>query len=97
MELALMTRETFEPLQGETFAIRFGSDGGSVQGELIEVKGRGQGLKREAFSLLFKLPAETRWPQGLMEISHEALSLTAIFLVPVGPGEGGALYEAVFT
>ncbi|MEL6177960.1 MAG: hypothetical protein AAFS10_03360 [Myxococcota bacterium] len=91
-----LTRETFEPLVGTIFEVGAANDT-VVAVSLIEVKPLGQGLERESFSLLFRFPAQINWPQGIRSMRHPDLDTIEMFLVPVGPGKTGVLYEAVFT
>jgi len=50
-----------------------------------------------AFSLLFVAPAGRVLPQAIYPLTHPALGTMEIFLVPVGPLQGGNGYHAVFT
>jgi len=52
--------------------------------------------RRQAFSLLFRAPETTSIPQRTFALRHASMGTLDIFLVPIGPGKGGALYEAVF-
>ena len=51
---------------------------------------------REPFSLLFRGAGDLDLPQGLYKVAHDDLEAGEIFLVPLGPGQEGMLYEAVF-
>lgn len=101
-----LTCATFTPLVGESFTAT--RDGVSVALELIEanvtqlkpIDGRSRGkagfVRRDPFALLFRGPAAPPLQQGLHHFAHPALGELQIFVVPVGPGESGLLYEAVF-
>jgi hypothetical protein len=50
------------------------------------------------FSLLFLASGGEFVPQGTFSVRHEELGELAIFLVPLGPQDGGGMvYEAVFS
>ncbi len=50
-----------------------------------------------AFSLLFVAPKGTPLPQAIYPVTHPALGMMEIFLVPIGPFSGGSGYQAIFT
>ncbi|HEY1011859.1 MAG TPA: hypothetical protein VGE07_04085 [Herpetosiphonaceae bacterium] len=52
---------------------------------------------RRGFSLLFLAPGPGHLEQRIYSLDHDSLGRLALFLVPVGPGQGGMLYEAIFT
>ncbi|MBR1143451.1 DUF6916 family protein [Bradyrhizobium sp. AUGA SZCCT0431] len=54
------------------------------------------GREGAAFSLLFAAPAGTSLPQGIYPVTHPALGVMEIFLVPIGPLQGGSGYQAIF-
>jgi hypothetical protein len=37
------------------------------------------------------------WPQRIYRVEHEALDPLDLFLVPIGPRDGGMQYQAIFT
>jgi uncharacterized protein DUF6916 len=51
----------------------------------------------EQFSLIFTGPVSPCLPQRLYELFHPGMGNVELFLVPVGPGETGMLYEAAFS
>ncbi len=60
----------------------------------------GTGLTRQAFSLVWRGPAQPILPQAIYQLRHPALSAPLdVFLVPLGPDNSaqGIRYEAVFT
>ena len=99
-ELDDLTCERFAGCLSQSFSLeRPGAD--PLRLELIQVDPRGQldpeRDKRQAFSLLFRGPAEPLLPQAVYPLENTALGRLEIFLVPLGPdGEGGARYEAIF-
>jgi hypothetical protein len=86
------------------FRILLGS-GEAIDLELIEARtigeGRGPdlpGIKRQAFSLIFRGPTDRLLSQRIYPIEHPTLGTLEIFLVPLGP-EGdskGLHYQALF-
>jgi len=93
-----LTRESFEPRQGETFLIRFTD--GVVELRLDEVQGsseRTARVGREPFSLLFHGPLRPILPQRTYTLENEAMGSLDIFLVPLGPERGEMQYQAVFS
>lgn len=69
--------------------------------ELIEVSQMGSRPEgeewRQAFSVVFRGPAEPILPQRIYRVEHEELGSLDLFLVPLGPDKVGVRYEAVFT
>ena len=74
---------------------------GPVEAELVEVNELGsrqkKGVKRDPFSVIFRCPDDTKMPQQIYLVEHDELGLLTLFLVPVGPGKTGYLYEAIFS
>jgi hypothetical protein len=93
-----LTKETFAPLQGETFSLA--RDGGTTL-SLALVAVLGNGLRgdasREQFSLHFLGPAMPTLPQRIYQLQHQQLGTLDIFLVPIKRDASGTTYEAVFT
>jgi hypothetical protein len=94
--LAALTYEDFEPRLSDAFALRQGA--GELTLTLAEVRRLGQAKRTGgAFSLLFIAPAGPFLPQAIYPLTHAALGTIELFLVPLGPVQGGNGYEAVFT
>lgn len=100
-----MKREDFAARLGDHFVLEREApveSPGEVELALVEVTalawpGRPPARGRsEPFSCLFRGPAESRLGQGTHVLAHPALGRLALFLVPVGPAEGGLGYEAIF-
>ena len=75
-------------------------DGGALELTLVEASlhphlphspGR-----RRGFSLVFRSPSPVHLPQGVYGLDHDVMGSLELFLVPIGPREGGMCYEAVF-
>ena len=99
-----LTHESFEPLIGQTFKLTAKEqeyDFRLVDVEQLPVSGRKRrderAPKRRPFSIFFI--GAPLLPQAIYSMKHEAFGDTVlpIFIVPIGPAEGGYQYEAVFT
>lgn len=100
------THATFAPHVGDRFVTT--GDGAPLALELVEARrialkpmdgralGRSGFVRRDPFALLFRGPHERPLPQGLRPFTHPALGTFELHIVPVGPGETGLLYEAIF-
>ncbi|QUH30320.1 DUF6916 family protein [Vallitalea guaymasensis] len=64
--------------------------------ELIETRDCSTS-KIESFSLLFKGPVDTLYPQDTYSLDHEKMGELNILIVPVDKNEKGIYYEAIFT
>jgi hypothetical protein len=72
--------------------------GGVVPLKLAKVDPAGDsGRAGGAFSLIFVTPKGPCLPQAIYPVTHPALGVMEIFLVPVGPMQGGNAYQAIFT
>jgi len=77
--------------------------GHPLEVELIEVTPLGSHCdvssavaQRDAFSIVFRGPAEPVLPQQIYALEHAKLGRFELFLVPLGPDSRGMRYEAVF-
>lgn len=52
--------------------------------------------RRRGFSIVFRVAEPGHRPQGIYRVEHPALGALQVFLVPIGPRDGGMGYEAVF-
>ena len=91
-----LTHEQFAECLNDTFTITH--EGTDHEVQLIEAKKLGPGAAggRAPFSLCFRGPEGMDLPQGVYKVAHDDLEAGEIFLVPLGPGKEGMLYEAVF-
>ena len=72
--------------------------GGVVPLKLVKADAAGaSGREGGAFSLLFASPAGMSLPQAIYPVTHPALGVLEIFLVPIGPVSGGNGYQAIFS
>ena len=63
---------------------------------LAELNAQTRTPKQETFSLLFLGPLDVFLGQGTRRVRHNALGEFEIFLVPIGKGNAGFQFEAVF-
>jgi hypothetical protein len=71
--------------------------GGGLPLKLVKADPAGaSGREGGAFSLLFTAPAGTSLPQAIYPVTHPVLGVMEIFLVPIGPLQGGSGYQAIF-
>jgi hypothetical protein len=52
--------------------------------------------RRRSFSLVFRSAVPGHLPQAIYRLEHEPLGTMDVFLVPIGPRDGGMCYEAIF-
>jgi hypothetical protein len=94
--LADLSASDFEQRNGEVF--RLLANGQELELRLAEVTRLGGGRREGgAFSLLFMSPPGPLLPQAIYPIAHPAMGTLDLFIVPLGPKDGGNSYEAVFT
>jgi hypothetical protein len=95
-EIAQLTAADFEPRIKDNFCIP--TPVGEVELKLVAVRQLGKAIRQGgAFSLTFLSPPGPFLPQATYALQHAALGAIELFLVPLGPGDGGNTYEAVFT
>jgi hypothetical protein len=96
MTLATLTAADFAPRKGEAFTLS--GPAGAMEITLTNVHELGASLReRKAFSVHFLGPAQPIMPQSIYRLENPAMGPLDIFLVPLGPRDGGMRYEAVFT
>jgi hypothetical protein len=95
-DLATLRIEDFAPHCDGVFEMQ--TAGGVMSLKLVKVAPAGDsGREGGAFSLLFVAVAGTSLPQAIYPVTHPVLGLMEIFLVPIGPLQGGSGYQAIFT
>jgi hypothetical protein len=92
--------DDFRACLRQEFRMRLGPDD-VLALELLEVEDTGgrQGPAGfvSSFSLIFRSPGEARHaPQSTYRLENAKLGALDVFLVPIGPREGGMCYQAVF-
>jgi hypothetical protein len=94
-DLAALKLGDFSPHLESVFDMQ--AAGSTIPLKLAKADPAGQsGRAGGAFSLLFVAPAGPWQPQAIYLIQHPAFGTMEIFLVPVGPLQGGNGYQAVF-
>jgi len=88
----------FEPLLDSDFVLHLDSEH-TVNAKLIEVTPLPPATTREdlpirkdPFSLVFKVVADVEFDQGTYRLEHESNGIMEMFFVPIGFGE----YESIF-
>lgn len=101
--LSTWTLEKFKPHLGDTFTVS-PSPGESFALVLKEAEHlkmaevpREKDPPRKPFALHFEGPLSPILPQRTYSFAHPAFGDFAIFIVPIGPRDGGMIYEAIFT
>ncbi|MDT8439549.1 MAG: hypothetical protein RQ729_11135 [Wenzhouxiangellaceae bacterium] len=89
--------ETFQALTGRPVTLR--ASGKRCSGALASVTllTRHAGHGRQPFSLLIVTDSLDALPQQIFSVEFEGREPVEIFLVPIGPRDGGMGYEAVFS
>jgi hypothetical protein len=86
----------FEPHVGRAFAIE--ANGQRLDLKLAEVEHLGAAHREGgAFSLTFLSAPGPFLPQGIYPMQHPALGTLELFIVPLGPKDGGNSYQVIFT
>jgi hypothetical protein len=97
--LDTLTLDAFSPFVGETFQVHVQPEQ-TVALELIEARALAEHHNsprpRQPFVLTFKGPPQFMLPQRIYRVEHQAVGSHEIFVVPLGPGQGGMLYEVIF-
>jgi hypothetical protein len=52
--------------------------------------------RRAGFSIVLRSEVSGHLPQAIYRVEHPQMGFMDLFLVPVGPRDGGMCYEAVF-
>jgi hypothetical protein len=95
-DLSALTPEDFEPHSGDDFEII--GPKGTLPLKLLEVRRLGTAHRDGgAFSLTFQSAPGPHLPQAIYPVAHPMLGTLEIFIVPLGPKNGGNQYEVIFT
>ena len=96
-----LTYEQFRDLVGDRFGVTVGDH--TLELELAEAVESAEpggpgpdGQDRRQFSLVFRGPARSAFPQGTYRLGHTDLGELDLFLVPLGPDGDLMQYEAAF-
>ena len=94
-----LTLESFQPHLNQKFTIH-AQPGVEIESVLKACEGLGTGPERgraRQFRLLFLGPLQPIFPQRIYRVENREFGSVEMFLVPIGPQDGGMRYEAVFT
>ena len=85
----------------ERFRLRASADA-AMDVELINATVLGSAsaadpARRKPFSILFRGPLTPAWQQRIYRVEHDGMGSFDLFIVTVGPKNGGMEYEAIFT
>lgn len=92
-----LTMELFQKLIGDTF--EFESESARFSAILAEVTALdavGERQRRQPFSMVFQAEDREHCPQCMYRARHQRMEEFTVFLVPIGPGQRGMCYEAIF-
>jgi hypothetical protein len=95
--MSSLSHAAYATLLGSTFELL--SLDASMRARLLRVSPRVCADGWESFSLLFEGKGPSPFGQGMVDVQHPELPDHPLFLVPIGPaqgGQGGICYEAVF-
>jgi len=96
VDIAKLTAADFEPRIADSF--RIATSSGAVELKLVDVRPLGNAMREGgAFALTFLSPPGPFLPQAIYPLDNAALGTLELFIVPLGPKDGGNSYEAVFT
>lgn len=89
--------EDFEPRVGETVTLRAGDE--TLAGRLESVRRLPEhdGQPRRPFSVVIVTEQVDALSQQIFEVEIGPSDPFELFLVPIGPRDGGMAYEAVFS
>jgi hypothetical protein len=95
VDIGKLTIEDFEPRVNETFRLQHAD--GELPLKLHEVQRLAHARRAGGgFSLLFVSAPGAFFTQSVYPLVHDEMGTIEMFLVPLGPGEGGNLYQAIF-
>jgi hypothetical protein len=90
-----LNHQTFSELLHTTFRVLL-PDTPPLALELMEVTERNSSPQAETFSLIFRGPLAPLIGQQIHILDHDTLGRLDLFLVPIGPDNGGMCYQVVF-
>jgi hypothetical protein len=95
VDIGTVTADDFEARRGTTFQLQLRD--GELPLTLHAVRRLGQSQREAgAFSLTFVAAPRRILPQAIYTLVHAEMGTLQLFLVPIGPTEGGNGYEAIF-
>jgi len=91
-----ITHETFESIVGETVDLQAGETSFQADVEAVSLLRKNPDQERQPFSVELQAHDSENHGQQMYQLSHPDLGTVSLFLVPIGVGEPGIRYEAVF-
>ena len=91
-----ITHKSFESIIGESVDIEAGEAAFQAEIEDVSLLHRQPGQERQPFSVVLQARDGINHGQQMYQLNHPDLGDLSLFLVPLGPGEGGMRYEAIF-
>ena len=98
--LESLTSHDFNPLLEQTFRLHHQPGQPPLEVTLVEVVEFGPEPPaggRQPFSLVFRGPLSPVLPQRIYPLEHPMLGALEIFIVPLGPEQGGVRYQVIFS
>jgi hypothetical protein len=92
-----LSPEQFERLGEAELALAAGEQRLTARIADVRRLGSDDNPDRRAFSVLFRTAESQALEQQIFRVEHPDLGAHDLFLVPLGPSDGGFDYEAVFT
>jgi len=86
--------KSFAACLNTTFRVEGSADALTI--ELVDVTEKHDSPRLEQFSLLFRGPLAPILPKAIHRLENADLGKLDVFLVAVGPEDGGQVYQAVF-
>jgi len=93
-----LTHSDFAKHVGDAFSLPEAGEGFGLVLESARILGHHHPkATRDAFALLFRGPANVRFPQRIYRLEHPSFESLEIFLTQVSADPKGAEFEAIFT
>ena len=90
-----LSAEDFSKKLNTVFKVYY-SDDRVFEAELVEVFELKTNVNVESFSLIFLIPVEFGFEQGVYKIEHPEMGTMELFIVPIRQVESKIRYEAIF-
>lgn len=89
--------EDLQPLEGRPVNLRAGDVQRTATVMAVTALTRHPGHSRQPFTMIIVTESADALPQQTFSVEFEGREPVEIFLVPIGPRDGGMGYEAVFS
>lgn len=91
-----ITYQVFESILGELVELKSGAVCFQARVESVNLLRQNPGQERQPFSVELQSHESVNHGQKMYELGHPALGVHQLFLVPVGEGKSGTIYEIIF-